>query len=310
MIDASKYPNCSAIIGALLHVWPDHERFLRHSFAGRDDALMVFAEKRASDIVRIAQTSDLLSKFCEDYKFLCGKVLDEEYFFRHHDRYRLSTFAEAMEQVYSDRVFMDRYMNFLLLTHVLWDNHCRALRFFEVRYLPLLPQHALHLEIGPGHGLLLYLASQSPQISSLTGWDVSHTSIGQTERCLGVLAPRRSVSLVLQDLFEAPRDDNRRFDSVVMAEVLEHLEDPGAALQSVRRHMRQNGLIWIHVPINSPAPDHIHLLRTPEEAIDLVEKGGFQVVDHEFFPMSGATLERARKRKLTISAVITARNAG
>jgi hypothetical protein len=71
--------------------------------------------------------------------------------------------------------------------------------------------------------------------------------------------------------------------------------------------MRPGAALWIHVPVNSPAPDHIYLLRTPEDAVELVRRAGFEPVDTAFYPMTGQSLERARKHAFTISVVIAAR---
>ena len=37
---------------------------------------------------------------------------------------------------------------------------------------------------------------------------------------------------------------------------------------------------------------------------------GFEVIDQKFFPMTGSSLERARRNQLSISCVITAKRAG
>ncbi|HWF76872.1 MAG TPA: class I SAM-dependent methyltransferase [Caulobacteraceae bacterium] len=302
----SAHPNVARLAGAVLEAWPDHARFLEQSFAGRDGALMASSERAAATILRIIGGPAALPEFCADYRFLCDCLLEEELHFRRTGAYRLSRFDDAVAEVYSNRAFMRRYMNFLLLSHVVWDNHARALAHFETAYLPSLPHGARHLEIGPGHGLLLHLACAAPAVAGATAWDVSQTSIDFARQCLTAAGGADRAELVLQDLFDAPASD-ARFDSVVMAEVLEHLEDPLAALESVARHMAPGGRLWIHVPINSPAPDHLYLLRTPEEAVELVRAAGFEPLDTAFFPMTGATLERARKRALTISAVIDAR---
>jgi 2-polyprenyl-3-methyl-5-hydroxy-6-metoxy-1,4-benzoquinol methylase len=295
------------IIDTLRAAWPAHSAFVEKSFASRSPDLLLSTELWASRILRIvSSTGQSLAAFCDDYQFLCGKVLEEEIHFRRTGRYRLSTFADAFREVYSDRAFMDRYMNFLLLSHVLWDNHARAMHDFETTYLAHLPKGARHLEIGPGHGLLLHCAAESSAISDLVGWDVSPASIDQTRRCMQALESPREAQLVLQDLFEAPQS-TARFDSVVLAEVLEHLEDPVRALKSVAQHMAPGAHLWVHVPVNSPAPDHLYLLKTHEEAVGLVAEGGFHVTRSAFHPMSGSTLEKARKHQLTISAVITAR---
>ena len=307
MAKLDQYSDTARLCQAVVNSWPEHGRFLDKSFEGRDAALMSSTEQHASIILRVIGDDARLSKFAADYRFLCNSVLEEEIFFRRHGHYRLSRFEEALAEVYSNREFMDRYMNFLLLSHVLWENHARAITHFETRYLSELEHGTRHLEIGPGHGLLLHLAAKCDKIDTLTGWDVSETSIDQTRACLSAMGHTRNVNLVLQDLFDAPTpsSDDARFGSVVLAEVLEHLEDPIAALKAVSKHMMPGGRLWIHVPVNSPAPDHLYLLRTPEEAVDLVRAAGFDPIDHAFFPMSGKTLEMARKEELTISAVIT-----
>jgi len=307
LIDNRKYPHTSKIVTTLSNAWPEHARFLEQSFAPRDESLMKSTERHAEMILRIIGSPQSLTEFCGDYRFLCDKLMEEEIFFRRNGHYRLSSFEDALNEVYANREFMNRYMNFLLLSHVVWENHARAMHHFEDNYLPTLPEGTDHLEVGPGHGLLLHFASSSPNIRSVTGWDVSQTSIDQARNCLTAMGERQQVNLTLQNLFDAPLNGGVRYGSVVLAEVLEHLEDPAAALKAMSQHMAPGAFLWIHVPINSPAPDHIYLLKTPEEAVELIRAGGFEPIETANFPMTGQTLERARKRDLTISTVITAR---
>jgi 2-polyprenyl-3-methyl-5-hydroxy-6-metoxy-1,4-benzoquinol methylase len=312
LIDAANYPRLARVEAALLAEWPEHARFLQQSFATRDESLMRDGERLAEMIVKIVEADGSLSEACGDYKFLCGRLMEEELHFRRHGAYRLSRFQDAIDQVYANAPFMARYMNFLILSYLLWDNHARAIAHFEHAYLPALPAGTAHLEIGPGHGLLLHLAANAPQLGSVAGWDISRTSIERTRGCLAAMGGQRRVDLVERDLFASPDGEGEasRYGSVVLAEILEHLEDPVAALKAVARHMQPGARLWVHVPVNSPAPDHIYLLRTPEEAVDLVRAGGFEPTDAAFYPMSGQTLERARKRDLTISAVVSARLTG
>jgi 2-polyprenyl-3-methyl-5-hydroxy-6-metoxy-1,4-benzoquinol methylase len=308
VIAADRYPDTARLAQAVTATWPEHARFIEQSFSTRDEALLASTEVHADMVTKIIGSGDSLDVFAKDYRFLCEEILKEELYFRRNGAYRLSTFDDAFREVYANNDYMRRYYNFMLLSHVLWDNHARAIAHFESKYLPELPDGTQHLEVGPGHGLLLHLASAATTVAGVTGWDVSQASIARTRDCLLALGGKTDVDLVLQDLFDAPPpgEVSRRFGSVVMAEVLEHLEDPVAALRAVARHMTPAGRLWIHVPINSPAPDHIYLLRSPEEAIDLVREAGFEPLDAAFYPMTGQTLERARKRDLTISAVVAA----
>jgi hypothetical protein len=68
------------------------------------------------------------------------------------------------------------------------------------------------------------------------------------------------------------------------------------------------GRAFINVPVNSPAPDHITLYRSPEDVVEAVKQAGFEVDDVLFAPTTGASLSRARKLSLAISTVVVARN--
>jgi 2-polyprenyl-3-methyl-5-hydroxy-6-metoxy-1,4-benzoquinol methylase len=250
-----------------------------------------------------------IDELCRDYRFLCEDiVVPEEIHFRRHGGYRLSSFEEANRECYANAPFMARYMNGLLLSDVLWANHAAAFASFVNDYLPLVADQADHLEIGPGHGLFLYFAARSARVAKVSGWDVSPTSIAATRGALVTLGSPKTAELTLQNLFEAPPADGARlFDSIVMSEILEHLEDPVAALQAAAKYLKLGGTLFVNVPANSPAPDHIFLFNGLDHAVEIVERAGLTVIENKEFPMSGATLERARKHKLSISCVVIAR---
>ncbi len=69
-------------------------------------------------------------------------------------------------------------------------------------------------------------------------------------------------------------------------------------------HIAPGGRLFVNVPVNSPSPDHIYLLNTPEEAVTMVRNSGYEIAEQRFFPMTGHSETRARKNKLSISCVI------
>ena len=143
-----------------------------------------------------------LDELCRDYRYLCEElVLPEEIYFRRHKRYRLSSFAQAYSECYSNSMAMRRYMNGLLVSNALWRNHTRVVYYYCRTYLPTLPEAADHLEIGPGHGLLLYFAARHAGVGSVTGWDISATSIANTRLALQAMAWDTRCSWELRDLF-------------------------------------------------------------------------------------------------------------
>ena len=309
MTDLPHHSALAALVEQVAADWPEHRAFLDKSMAGRDNRLLAVSEELAAAITKLgAVNQGGLSELIADYRFLCEDiVLPEEIHFRRNGAYRLSSFAEAERLVYADAAFMARYMSGLLLSDALWANHARAFDSFARDYLPSLRDKADHLEIGPGHGMFLAFAARSPQVRSLTAWDISETSIAHTRSALDTLGVTQPVELVLQDMFDASdAPEGGAFDSIVMSEILEHLEDPVAALRAAAQWLRPGGKIWVNVPANSPAPDHIFLFDGLDHASAIVREAGLEVHNPHAFPMTGTTLEKAIKHRLSVTCVLTA----
>lgn len=309
MIDLSPYPNLAVLVARVVEAWPKHETFVERSFEGRSGDVMEATEQLAGAVVSLAVTVEGgLATLCDDYRYMSEHiVLPEELYFRRHGEYRLKSFEDANRECYANTEMMTRYMNGLLVSNVIWDNHARAFSNFVHEFLPELGEGTRLLEVGPGHGFYLHFASQHPHVAALTAWDVSPVSVEATRHALDVLGTTKHVDLKVQNLFlaEEPAED-AQFDAIVLGEVLEHVEDPKAALQALARWLRPGGRIWINVPANSPAPDHIYLFRSVGDASTLVLDAGLELVHSHAFPMSGVTLEKAVKRQLAISCVLTA----
>jgi 2-polyprenyl-3-methyl-5-hydroxy-6-metoxy-1,4-benzoquinol methylase len=311
LVDGSKYPNLANLVSEVLTVWPEHERYLHNSLAPRDAGFLSFSEKLSDMVIRLATLDGGLRVHVDDYQFLCEEIyLPEELHFRRTGSYRLTNFDEALNTVYNNAPFMARYMNGLLVSDVLWNNHCRGLQHFADVFLNSLPDGAQLLEIGPGHGLLLHLASQNPKIGSLTAYDVSQKSVDMAGKALKALGAGKSVRFELKNILDDSITDAsnaKLFDAVVFSEVLEHLDKPEKALRSLLHLCKPGGRVWINVPANSPAPDHLYLVREPKQAEDAVRAAGFEVVDTAHLPMTGVTLERAVEKQLTITCIIVGR---
>lgn len=305
LIDEQLFPQLAALMRTQYERTPAHRAFLESRFSRASAEDFATLEELASQIRQIA--GPRLGEICDGYDFICKIVREEEIFFRRHGRYRLTTFEEANRLVYGNTEYMGRYMDGLLLTQIYWSNHTACYQFYRNVFLRQAPAGYDYLEIGPGHGLLLYQALKDERSGSVKGWDVSKASIGQTWDALTIMGMSgKKPELVLQDLYAVP-DDSAKFDCLTFSEVLEHLEDPKGALVKLRSLLKPAGRLFVNVPINSPAPDHLYLLRSPEDAVDAVRAAGFEIERAEFFPMTNHTMEQARKHKLTISACIIAR---
>ena len=307
VIDQASFPELATLMRLQYERTPAHRKYLETRLSRASSDSLPVLEDLARQIHALAGAR--LPNICDNYDFICRIVREEEIFFRRHGRYRLSSFADANRLVYADAEYMGKYMDGLLLTQIYWSNHSACYQFYKDVFLGGAPGGYDYLEIGPGHGLLLYQAISDDKCRSVTGWDLSQASIDQTRHALKMLGARgKNPSLVLQDLYAADQQ-GQRFDCITFSEVLEHLEDPAGALAKLRSLLKTGGRLFVNVPINSPAPDHLYLLESPEQAVAAIEAAGLEIERAEFYPMTNHTLEQARKHKLTISACIIGRRA-
>ncbi|NLX07874.1 MAG: class I SAM-dependent methyltransferase [Phycisphaerae bacterium] len=122
----------------------------------------------------------------------------------------------------------------------------RSMENLYGRLLPLLPSQGRLLDAGCGIAVLLRTIRQRYPQLELHGVDFSPVAVERT-REYGFAAQ----VAVLPDL---PYDDGC-FDAVTCTEVLEHLDDPAAAVRSFARVLRAGGWLIVSAPQDLD-PDH------------------------------------------------------
>ena len=280
---------------------PAYSKFLDRRLSNADLNELAFLDEIAALIFTLFPKG--IEVLAKDYAWLCEQQVEEELYFRRNKSYRLTTFQEALKQVYSDQNYMTRYMNGLLMTQLWWSNHTAVMQYYANSFLKSLKPGSSVLEIGPGHGLLSYMAGESTNCARIECWDISSTSIEQTRHALKKLSISSIIDLRLVDLFDAPEGN---FDAVIFCEILEHMEHPKQALEKLRKQLAPMGKVFINMPINSPAPDHLFNQSTPEDLAAFVEMSGLKIIDYQYFPATNYSLQRARDKKLTINCVFVA----
>jgi SAM-dependent methyltransferase len=105
----------------------------------------------------------------------------------------------------------------------------------------------LFLSASPGRRVLNAGAGQGTFSTLLAerGFDV--TSVDESAAAVEVLRERLSGPVEQADVADLPFEDDS-FDAAVLGEVLEHLDDDGAALLEVHRVLRPGGAVAISVP--------------------------------------------------------------
>ncbi len=210
----------------------------------------------------------------QDYLRMCEDFVVEQAKFQRTGRYSLSTFAEAEAKVYSNPETMEYYMHGLLLSQFLWGHHYRVLDFF-INHLPTFGgEVGRYLEIGCGHGLYLNAATEllSQQVH-YQALDISATSIEMARHFVG----SDEVEYLQRNIFD--HEVTKGVDLITAGEIIEHLEEPIAFLDKVHRLLAEKGVLFITVPVNAPAIDHIYLFERAEDARDMLRESGFEIVE-------------------------------
>jgi 2-polyprenyl-3-methyl-5-hydroxy-6-metoxy-1,4-benzoquinol methylase len=305
--EPDKYPALAALIAAILREWPEHEKFLQASFCDMNPDMLDRREEVASLVNKLC--GDQTDRYVTDYHWMCDNFREEQLYFARHKHYRLSSVEEAVREVYGNEPYMSRYVRGILLSQMFWRNHAQAMDIFRTVFLPGNRDGYAHLDVGPGHGLFMVFAAQDPVCSSLTGWDLSPSSLASTGAALRRMNITRPVALEEADIVTVvPEAD--RFDSIICSEVLEHTEQPQRALDNMFIALRSGGRLFLNIPVNSPAPDHIYLWRDPVEVKTMIIECGYSIEYFAALPPTGKTLEQAKKYSFDISCVAIARKPG
>ena len=302
----SEYKNLNYLKGELINFFPDHSKFINDRFLNESHDDLVVADNLSENIIKIA--GDDIASYLFGYKWTCNAVFEEEMYFRRNSEcYRLSKFDDALDQVYSKSEIMEPYMKGLLLSQVFWKNHTLVHQYFH-DFLENFKQSGNYIEIGAGHGLFLANACQIlSQDFNINAWDISKSSLVETNNCLDKLKIERNVNLFEQD-FNKLNVGVEKADLLVFSEILEHLENPSQVLKTLNGIVKKGGYLFLNAPINSPAPDHITNWNDADEMFDQVKKAGFDIIMKQVIPATGLTLEKALKHKGAISVIVIAKN--
>lgn len=144
-----------------------------------------------------------------------------------------------------------------------------------------LPGKTLDVGCGVGHFLRFR--------DNITGIDVNEYNIQY------LVSSGFQAKLITNSSF--PLDTNE-FDSVIMDNVIEHIEDPESTLQEIRRVLKPGGLVVIGVPGQKGyVSDSDHKVFYNENAlVMLLQKHGFTNQNNFYTPFKSDFLDRSMRQ--------------
>ncbi|MCE7995957.1 MAG: class I SAM-dependent methyltransferase [Roseivirga sp.] len=268
------------------------------------------ARLRLDDQVYLARANEFVSKYerildkdgldmdyaVDKYLNMIEEMVYEQIQFVSSGRYRYSSFDEVNRLVYSNEEYMKPYIHGLLMSQFLWQHHYEIFDFFIERIKKHPSKINRYLEIGGGHGLFINWAYDlcSDGNNSFTCLDISQSSLDLCKN----FNPGKKLNYVHQDVFK--HEPVEAYDFISMGEVLEHVEDPIALMQKLHALLTDDGTVFITVPTNAAAIDHIYLFRNAGEIIEVCEKAGFEVVEDFSIYAEDVSVKKAEKFKVSM----------
>lgn len=248
-----------------------------------------------------------LTYLADSYDLIVKDTLREQIFFKRNGRYRYSTYAEVAGSVYLNDEYMSRYMYGLALTSYLWLNHVQMRTFFE-KEIPR-DRNGSYLEIGPGHGMYFMKAMNHCSFDTYEGIDISPTSVKMTNDILhsGAFGTFTNYIVYEQDFLDLAT--NKKYDAIVMGEVLEHVESPEVFLKKIKSLAATDCFIYVTTCINAPAIDHISLFTSVEHLHTIVKASGLRVASELVIPYTGLTLHQSMTQKLPVNIAMVLQHA-
>ncbi|MCH8008702.1 MAG: methyltransferase domain-containing protein [Chloroflexi bacterium] len=161
------------------------------------------------------------------------------------------------------------------------------------------------LDIGCGRGNVTVIAARHAR--QVIATDVAQDAVAATTALLATHAGAQAfvADNIAGDWGDVPNDQRRPFGCVLLSEVLEHLDDDVAALETCRELLTDNGCLLITVPAN-PALwtrwDDLagHRRRyTKQELVSKLETAGFRVLQITSwgFPLTGWLARRGARMR-------------
>jgi 2-polyprenyl-3-methyl-5-hydroxy-6-metoxy-1,4-benzoquinol methylase len=286
---------------------PIHAKYL----SSVSDALSENEKKEFCDMLRFYEHQGIgVSDQAAAYFMLVSSTLEERKYFVEHGSYRYSTYKEIADSVYQNPDYMRKYMVGLCLSQYLWQMHIKGMRWFAEKIEGLSGRQSL--EIGPGHGIYFSRFVERTDFQRYRAVDISPTSVKMTQDYLQYRSGLRggaakNVSVEHCDFFEYNQDE--KFDAIVMAEVLEHVENPLDFLRKIRElagGLTYPPFIYISTCINAPEIDHIFRFRTVDEVTNLFGSVGLSVTDWMYATAKeNALLELEMKKRAPIFVAFT-----
>jgi 2-polyprenyl-3-methyl-5-hydroxy-6-metoxy-1,4-benzoquinol methylase len=192
-------------------------------------------------------------------------------------KYTPSDISEIKSKVYEDETYMIPYMWGAILIYSFWPSVLNHLALYRDDFISQIPKNGRMLEMACGHGVLGLLAAKERSDIQVKGLDISPSAINIAKRLAVQTDFEERLTFAVQDVLTLDEDEEK-YDAILAAMIVEHLEAPQDLIDSLSRNLKPNGIAFISTALESAQKDHIFEFHNESELLIMAEKAGLRVV--------------------------------
>ncbi len=233
------------------------------------------------------------------------EILRAQAMFMETRQYAQQDFETARREVYDNPEVMEGYyLEGLFLSHAFWPIHFDMHDYFLNSFLPLVPDEGEGVEIGFGHGLYLLEVLSVRKHTRARGFDISPYSLKYAGKILkaGGIDPER-FDLGFADIRYPLEQPDNAFRWGVFAEILEHIPDPRAALEELRRLLVKGAPLFVTTVVDSNAMDHLYQFEDVKAIRQLMGEAGFRIVSEKVMRLPDYGKKESRDPTVDVALV-------
>jgi 2-polyprenyl-3-methyl-5-hydroxy-6-metoxy-1,4-benzoquinol methylase len=207
-----------------------------------------------------------------------------------------SNFDEVNEAIYQNDHYMESYLVSLLVSYAFFPHHYAQYRFFA-RTIGALRPGANCIDFGCGHGYFsLRLVRDATR--RCEGFDISPKAIEIARSLHAAAGQANRASLSRAGLREfTPELGPESYDFFNLCGFLEHLDSPTAFSEAMLKYLKNDGIMFIMLPINVPHPDHIVRIGDVAGLRDFLRLNRIRPVEEELVPTARTSVDEALRAK-------------
>lgn len=292
-----KFKNLAKITDKIAEGNPLQKKKIINQLKKYDNKTLSDLEKIALDIIIVSKKNKFtiknISKFYND---LCIETMQEQLYLKKFNTYRSIKEKKSNLKLYNSNFKMKKYILALMLTQIYWNSHVQIFKWYKKKIKNLNLKY--FLEIGSGHGLLSKELIKKKNLKGVI-CDISQQSLNFTKNILGNFIKSNKIEFKKIDFFDLK--PNKKFDFVVMGEVIEHVDNPIKFLKKVKTIITKDGKIFISTCANCAQVDHIYHFKSIEQIRNLIKKTKLRIISELISPSEKIKKDKWKKEKISIN---------